>query len=73
MHDKAPGATASRPSPPAAVLDVPNTKLVVSNVHYEVTPKDLSVSRHRTCDVGSSRILYYSKFLVSWARSFVSQ
>ena len=46
MHDKAPGmpvsvvnSTHNAPSRPSI-----NTKLVVSNLHYNITPKDLIVS-----------------------------
>lgn len=44
LHDKAPNPPATRNTetvnPPPTVL---NTKLIVSNLHYEVTPKDLTV------------------------------
>ncbi|KIJ62187.1 hypothetical protein HYDPIDRAFT_176708 [Hydnomerulius pinastri MD-312] len=44
LHDRAPFASVKgNNAPPAAttVTNVPNTKLVVSNLHYEITPKDL--------------------------------
>lgn len=47
LHDKAPGMknmnTDSRPRGPSDMVEQSNTKLLVSNLHYEVTPKDLAV------------------------------
>jgi hypothetical protein len=42
VHDKAPGATrvATQPSNPNASL---SSKLMVTNLHYEITPRDLTV------------------------------
>ncbi|KAF8830560.1 hypothetical protein HHX47_DHR2000967 [Lentinula edodes] len=46
LHDKAPGMknmnTDSRPRGPSDIVEQSNTKLLVSNLHYEVTPKDLA-------------------------------
>ncbi|EKM58049.1 uncharacterized protein PHACADRAFT_206888 [Phanerochaete carnosa HHB-10118-sp] len=45
LHDKAPGVAPARQSAPTASTAAdasPNTKLLVSNLHYEVTPKDLT-------------------------------
>ncbi|KAG6828701.1 hypothetical protein H0H87_001114, partial [Tephrocybe sp. NHM501043] len=44
VHDKAPTAPRAdlARSPPAAA---PNSKLLVSNLHYEITPKDLTYDR----------------------------
>lgn len=45
LHDKAPGAAQARqnaPTAPSTGTVAPNTKLLVSNLHYEVTPKDLT-------------------------------
>ncbi|GJE96555.1 RNA-binding domain-containing protein [Phanerochaete sordida] len=45
VHDKAPGAAPARQNAPAVASTggaAPNTKLQVSNLHYEVTPRDLT-------------------------------
>lgn len=41
IHDRAPLQT-TRAKAPANIA--PNAKLIVSNLHYEITPKDLVVS-----------------------------
>ncbi|KAJ3758935.1 hypothetical protein EV360DRAFT_94399 [Lentinula raphanica] len=45
LHDKAPGTKTSngdaQPRGPSDALEQGRTKLLVSNLHYEVTPKDL--------------------------------
>ena len=62
LHDKAPGLSAARQNVAAsstATLDVPNTKLLVSNLHYEVTPRDLTVSHHRTPFLRSGPTIFF--------------
>ncbi|KAG7448753.1 uncharacterized protein BT62DRAFT_918297 [Guyanagaster necrorhizus] len=40
LHDKAPGLPGVKRVP--ATFATPNSKIVVSNLHYEITPKDLA-------------------------------
>ncbi|KAG6806934.1 hypothetical protein H0H93_002201, partial [Arthromyces matolae] len=47
LHDKAPTGPRgdggrSKPAAVPAAIATPNTKLVVSNLHYEITAKDLT-------------------------------
>ncbi|TFK49118.1 hypothetical protein OE88DRAFT_1646687 [Heliocybe sulcata] len=41
MHDKAPPNVVSRPSNSRSTVEGGQVKLLVSNLHYEITPKDL--------------------------------
>ena len=45
LHDKAPGAPkiANQSNGQAKAENSLNSKLIVSNLHYEITPKDLTV------------------------------
>ncbi|KAK0470488.1 hypothetical protein IW261DRAFT_1003729 [Armillaria novae-zelandiae] len=40
LHDKAPGLKGAKRMP--TTFATPNSKIVVSNLHYEITPKDLT-------------------------------
>ncbi|KAK0203573.1 hypothetical protein DFS33DRAFT_1474777 [Desarmillaria ectypa] len=40
LHDKAPGLNGAKRMP--TTFATPNSKIVVSNLHYEITPKDLT-------------------------------
>ncbi|KAF9010087.1 hypothetical protein BDQ17DRAFT_1397541 [Cyathus striatus] len=42
LHDKAPIGNERPARQPSARASVPNSKLLVSNLHYEITPKDLT-------------------------------
>ena len=45
LHDRAPGAprATNQPSGPTRPEATLNSKLLVSNLHYEITPRDLIV------------------------------
>ena len=51
LHDKAPGLPRAVQNTAAAKASngITNTRIIVSNLHYEVTPKDLSVRPHPCC------------------------
>lgn len=60
LHDKAPAAPtngASKPVPAAAV----NNKIAVSNLHYEITPKDLAVCFQQFSRSSRTLTLYFSQ------------
>ncbi|KAJ3981644.1 hypothetical protein F5890DRAFT_1476800 [Lentinula detonsa] len=65
LHDKAPGmkniSDDSRPRGPSDILEQSNTKLLVSNLHYEVTPKDLTAIFGQTGTLVREPIIRYDR------------